>query len=211
MKLNYKQIAENYPSITLRKFCETTGLCYQYLLKLSKQPIANQPYDPTAFNYEAVQRIIDKRQPALDFDSYNWSEIEAAAINSRNTNNSTNVTTLKQSDFVLADGAIQFTLRSNPNTYFTIYTNDSNIVFGDMNSDDIRVMNWNTFLHQGPRILLTTDLTNSTTPINPASSTTTNTNDDPTNTTEAEPVATSAGTLASDPGESKDRQDQKAH
>ena len=173
MKTELKTIQENYPNITLRKFCETTGLCYQYLLKLSKQPIANQPYDPTAFNYEAVQKVIDKRE-GLDLDSFNWPEIEAQAVTARNSQR--NSTTLKREDFVLADGStaeIRFTLRSNPNTYFTIYTNDTNIVFGDVNSDDVRTMNWNTFLHQSPRIILPTNLEN---------------------------VATSVDTLASDPG-----------
>ena len=173
MKTELKNIQENYPNITLRKFCETTGLCYQYLLKLSKQPIANQPYDPTAFNYEAVQKAIDKRE-GLDLDSFNWSEIEAQAVATRNSQS--NSTTLKREDFVSADGStikIRFTLRGNPNTYFTIYTNDTNIVFGDVNSDDVRTMNWNTFLHQSPRIIL---------PTNP------------------ENVATSVDTLASDPG-----------
>ena len=173
MKTELKNIQENYPNITLRKFCETTGLCYQYLLKLSKQPIANQPYDPTAFNYEAVQKVIDKRE-GLDLDSFNWSEIEAQAVATRNIQR--NSTTLKREEFVLADGStakVHFTLRSNPNTYFTIYTNDTNIVFGDVNSDDVRTMNWNTFLHQSPRIIL---------PTNP------------------ENVATSVDTLASDPG-----------
>lgn len=172
MKLELKTIQENYPNITLRKFCETTGLCYQYLLKLSKQPIANQPYDPTAFNYEAVQRIIDKRFNPDDntTPTYNWGEIEADSQNSRNS-----TPTLKREDFILFDGTtakVQFTLRSNPHTYFTIYTNDTNIVFGDINSDDIRTMNWSTFLHQSPRIILTN------------------------NPTEAEPVATSDATLA---------------
>lgn len=170
MKTELKNIQENYPNITLRKFCETTGLCYQYLLKLSKQPIANQPYDPTAFNYEAVQKVIDKRE-GLDLDSFNWSEIEAQAVTARNSQS--NTATLKREDFISADGSLKFTLRSNPNTYFTIYTNDTNIVFGDMNSDDVRTMNWNTFLHQSPRILLTSNPEN---------------------------VATSVGALAADPG-----------
>ena len=147
----YQELNQKYPSISLRKFCETTGLCYQYLLKLSKQPIANQPYDPTAFNYEAVQKVIDKRE-GLDLDSYNWSEIEAQA-QAQNRNSGSNAA--KKEDFTGTPN-VTFNLRNKPETYFVIYHNEDNIVFGDKASTSIRVMNWNTFLHQGPSLIPTT-------------------------------------------------------
>lgn len=171
---NYQELNQKYPSISLRKFCETTGLCYQYLLKVSKQPIANQPYDPSSINYEAIQRIIDNRKTPLDLDSYNWEEIQAQAqVQSRNSGSNA----AKKEDFTGAPN-VTFNLRNKPETYFVIYHNEDNIVFGDKASTSIRVMNWNTFLHQGPTI---TEPTN-------------------TNPTEAENVAPSADTLASNPG-----------
>ena len=137
-----KEIRETYPTISLKRICEETHLCYQYILKASKQPIPNQTYDASAFNYAAVNSIIEKKN--VDFDSINWEEIAQ----------SIKVTTplSKQEEFKLD---VTFKIRTEDTLYKVIYTTPTHIVFiaAAPTSTQPRVMNWDTFLHQSPRIV----------------------------------------------------------
>lgn len=144
-----KELKNAYPKISLKKICDETKVCYQYVLKASKQPIENQPYDATAFNYEAVQKIFDKKE--IDLSSYDWDQINASQKIFEPIN--------KPEDFSV-ENQTTFKIRNDAVTYKVIYTTESHIVFiaEDPNvSTQPRVMNWDTFLHQSPRIISTSN------------------------------------------------------
>ena len=139
-----KELKNTYPKISLKKICDETKVCYQYVLKASKQPIENQPYDATAFNYEAVQKIFDKKE--IDLSSYDWDQINASQKVFEPIN--------KPEDFIC--NTTFFKIRNVETVYVTVYTTESHIVFVPASRSEgtqPRVMNWDTFLHQSPRII----------------------------------------------------------
>ncbi len=135
-----KSIMEAYPRLSLRCICNETGLCYQYLLKAGKQPIAGAPYDPTATNYVAMDTIIAKK--GLDLASFDWAAIEATIAVVEPIN--------KPEDFHLGT---EFKLRNDATIYSTVFTTETHIVFMPIDGTQPRVMNWDTFQHQSPRII----------------------------------------------------------
>lgn len=139
--ITFKQIREEYQNISLKCFCETTELCYQYILKASKKPIEGQPYDPTAVNYDAVQKIID--QKGIDLDSFDWDK-----LNSEHTMRTTPINAID--DFKIGT---QFKLRTDDNVYRVVYISITCIAFVDSFDEKIRTMNHDTFIHQSPRII----------------------------------------------------------
>lgn len=142
--MTYQEIRENYPEISLKKFCEKTNLCYQYILKVSKQPKAGEAYDATAFNFEAVQRIIDKHTE-LNLEEIDWAAIAEEAKQAKY--NQPRVS--KPEEFELGD---QFTLRtSKDRIYEIIYVTKTHVVFIDEDLEQPRAMSWDTFMHQSPR------------------------------------------------------------
>ena len=144
-----KELKSTYPKLSLKKICDETKMCYQYVLKASKQPIENQPYDATAFNYEAVQKIFDKKE--VDLDKFDWETIAAEQRTFEPIN--------KPEEFAV-DKQTQFKIRNDNTIYKTIYTTESHIVFIAEDpeiSTQPRVMNWDTFLHQSPRIISTSN------------------------------------------------------
>jgi hypothetical protein len=143
MTNSIESIRTNHPNLSLKRICEVTGVCYQYVLKASKKPIAGKPYDPTDFNTEEVDKIFARKN--VDFESYDWQTIadEMKII----------VPISKIEDF---DVGTEFQLRENEENKGTIYsvvfTTESHVVFMSHESTQPRVMNWSTFMHQSPRI-----------------------------------------------------------
>lgn len=139
--ITFKQIRKDYKMISLKAFCEATELCYQYILKASKKPIEGQPYDPTAVNYDAVQKIID--QKGIDLDSFDWDK-----LNSEHILRTTPINAID--DFEIGT---QFKLRTDDNVYRVVYISNTCIAFVDSFNEKIRTMNHDTFIHQSPRII----------------------------------------------------------
>ena len=139
--ITFKQIREEYKTISLKTFCETTELCYQYILKASKKPIAGQPYDPTAVNYDAVQKIIDQKGVVLS--SFDWDKINLEHILRTTPVNAID-------DFKIGT---QFKLRTDDNVYRVVYISITCIAFVDSFDEKIRTMSHDTFIHQSPRII----------------------------------------------------------
>lgn len=154
-RTTFEDIKNAHAEISLKKFCDTIGLCYQYILKVSKQPRAGEAYDATAINFEAIQRVLDKHTE-IDLDKYDWStiaeEVRQAKCNQPKVS--------KREDFKVGD---KFTLRmskkadadadATATTYEVIYMTATHIVFIDDKQEQPRVMNWDTFAHQSPRAL----------------------------------------------------------
>ena len=143
--MKFIELKTNHPKLSLKKICETIEVCYQYVLKASKQPIPNQPYNPEDFNYEAVEKILERK--GINLDSFDWETIESEIVIAEPIN--------KIEDFEIG---IRFTLREPKEktkrpTYEVIFTTVSHIVFMDIEDTQPRVMNWETFQHQSPRIV----------------------------------------------------------
>ena len=139
----FETIKTNYPKLSLKKICEVTNVCYQYVLKSSKKPIPNTPYDPTSINYEEVNKIFERK--GVDLSSYDWKSLEDEIVTITPIN--------KIEDFKID---VEFTLREveekKGTIYKVIFTTESHIVFMSNESTQPRVMNWDTFVHQSPRI-----------------------------------------------------------
>lgn len=143
MKTTFETIKTNYPKLSLKKICEVTGVCYQYVLKASKKPIPNRPYDPSEINFEEVDKIFDRK--GIDLSTYDWKSLEDEIV--------TIVPINKIEDFTIG---VEFTIRETEEKKGTIYrvvfTTETHIVFMSLESTQPRVMNWDTFVHQSPRI-----------------------------------------------------------
>lgn len=142
--MKFIELKTNYPKLSLKKICEVTNVCYQYVLKASKKPIPNKPYDPTEVNYEEVDKIFERKNVKLE--DYDWITIESEIA--------TIIPINKIEDFAID---VEFTLREveekKGTIYRVIFTTESHIVFMSNESTQPRVMNWDTFAHQSPRIV----------------------------------------------------------
>lgn len=138
-------IRANYPKLSLKSICEASGLCYQYVLKASKQPIAGQPYDPEAVNYGAIAKIVERK--GCNLDEIDWAALEADVKVAAPIS--------KPEDFTVGT---EFTLREadeekRGRVYSVLVTTETHQVFMACDSTQPRVMNWDTFVHQSPRII----------------------------------------------------------
>lgn len=143
MKTNLTTIQEvmsAYPRLSLKRVCDEAGLCYQYVLKASKQPIANQTYDPTATNWSAIEAIRAKKE--IDLTAIDWNAVNDSIVVFTPVN--------KPEDF---KPDTYFSLRKDDLTYRVLLTTETHIVFMDVDGTQPRVMNWDTFQHQSPRII----------------------------------------------------------
>lgn len=144
MKTTFETIKTNYPKLSLKKICEVTGVCYQYVLKASKKPIPNKPYDPAEINFEEVDKIFERK--GVDLSSYDWKSLEDEII--------TIIPINKVEDFKIdAEFTLRETEEKKGTIYKVIFTTESHIVFMSNESTQPRVMNWDTFVHQSPRII----------------------------------------------------------
>lgn len=149
-RTTFKDIRVAYPGISLKRLCETAGLCYQYVLKASKQPIAGEAYDAASFNYDAVQRICDKHTD-LDLSAFDWASIETEALQAKSAQPRVSAV----EDFTVGT---EFKLREPKGTegtpiYRVVWVTTTHVVFQYIDDTQPRVMNWDTFMHQSPRIL----------------------------------------------------------
>lgn len=145
MTNTFKSIRTTYPKLSLKAICEASGLCYQYVLKASKKPIAGQAYDPNDVNYEAIDVIVERK--GVNLDDIDWEALASQVRVITPIN--------KVDDFTIGT---EFKLRENHDIeeeriYSVIFTTDTHIVFMLINDTQPRVMNWDTFIHQSPRIL----------------------------------------------------------
>ena len=135
-----KELFNNFPKLSLKRICDELNVCYQYVLKASKKPIANQLYDPAATNYDEIDRIFEKKN--INLEDYDWRAIEDSIKVFEPIN--------KIEDF---EFDTEFKIRGSEDYHKVIYITDTHIVFMQINSTQPRVMNWDTFLHQSPRII----------------------------------------------------------
>lgn len=71
--MNLQQYFEEYPSMSIRKLAQATGLNYAVLLKKSKEPIPGEPYDPSATNWKALEQALSKKN--IDYTELEWERL----------------------------------------------------------------------------------------------------------------------------------------
>lgn len=142
--MTLQQLLEGYEGkLSLRKVCDVMGVCYQYALKASKQPVAGEAYDPNAINYAAVEKVIARKGNLADHD---WDAIVAAAKVYTPLNALTEFGVGTQFRFRYDDKEVIRTI---------VYMTGSYVVHTSSVDDNEKpsVQNNDTFLHQSPRIV----------------------------------------------------------
>lgn len=73
-----KAMLEKYTNVSLRKLAIACEISYNWVLKCSKEPIPNVPYNPTAVNYDKVASVFAKR--GIDLIQLDWEALNVGAI-----------------------------------------------------------------------------------------------------------------------------------
>lgn len=137
--MNLEQLMIKMPTLSLKRICDETKICYQYALKLSKLPEVGKVYKVDSFNFKEVQKMLDNKK--VDLSKIDWDTI-VKNIKVYEPVNEIN-------DFKVND---EFKLRNDESTFKVIFKTASYIVFIANGSEQPRVMNNDTFLHQSPRL-----------------------------------------------------------
>ena len=143
MKTN--ELFTTYPKLNLKRVCDTLGVCYQYALKLSKTPVKDQAYDPSAINYTELDKMLDRK--GIKLEDTDWSAIEQD-ITVREP-------AIPLEKFQVGTSFQARNISEATIVYINIWeTRDIyEIAFVDHNTGKMRVMSADTFLHQSPRII----------------------------------------------------------
>ena len=128
-------------TISIRRLARELNLNYSLLLKASKRPIEGQVYDPTAVNYAAMDEYITKRVDAKVLTKIDWDAVAADIV----------VADPLPKEFALGQ---KVQLRGDDNVYEIIFMTATHTVINPLTEGNTqpRVMNNQTFLHQGPRV-----------------------------------------------------------
>lgn len=131
-------------SISIRRLARELNLNYSLLLKASKRPTEGQLYDPTAINYTAMDEYITKRVDAAVLAKIDWDAVAADVV----------VADPLPKEFELGQ---KVQLRGDDNIYEIVFMTVTHTVINPLTEGNTqpRVMNNQTFLHQGPRIATT--------------------------------------------------------
>lgn len=142
--MTLQQLLEKYEgNLSLKKVCDTLGVCYQYALKASKQPIVGEAYDPNTINYVAVEKVIARKGDINDFD---WDAIVAAPKAYAPLNTLTEFEVGTQFRFRYDDKEVVRTIVYMTGSY-VVHTSSVD------GNEKPSVQNNDTFLHQSPRIV----------------------------------------------------------
>lgn len=131
---------EKYPNVSLRKLAIACELSYGWILKCSKEPIPNVPYDPEAINYEKVAGVFAKR--GIDLNTIDWESLNEATVRQ-------GATLTKNMDAFQVGGKVY--LREDNKIPFEIcYKTETHIVIMKEGTTEPRSWSHATFLMKGP-------------------------------------------------------------
>lgn len=132
-----------YTNVSLRKLATELDICYASILKASKQPVANQVYDPDAINFDAVEQCIAKRDKIEALDNLNWDTLNQVTARRAAT---------VEKDISKFTVGTQVYLRKNATIPYTIiYTTNTHVVFILEGTEEPICWSWNTFILNGPQ------------------------------------------------------------
>lgn len=139
--INLEELMNKYPNVSLRKLALSLELSYGWILKCSKKPIAGQPYDPNAINYEEVAKTFERK--GIDLSSLDWESLNESTQTSRGI--------LLTKDMEAFQVGQKVYLREDNEIPFDIcYKTDSHIVIMKEGSTEPRAWSHSTFLMKGP-------------------------------------------------------------
>lgn len=129
---------EMYPNVSLRKLAEAINVSYPTILKASKKPVAGKPYDPTVWNFDALDELVAKKE--VNLDDLDWEAMNTKA---------TKATLVKDtSAFNVGDKVYLRKHATIP--YNIIYKTETHIVLILEGTHEPVAWNLNTFMLQGP-------------------------------------------------------------
>lgn len=139
--VDLKSLMEQYPNVSLRKLALSLELSYGWILKCSKKPIAGQPYDPDAINYDEVAKTFARK-------GINLSELDWESLN-ESTQTSRGISLQKDMSAFQVGGKVY--LREDNEVPFDIcYKTATHIVIMKQGDTEPRAWSHSTFLMKGP-------------------------------------------------------------
>lgn len=137
MSKNLQSYMEKYENVSIRKLAANTGINYGILLKLSKQPIPGQIYNPEAINYDAVEEKLMKK--SVDLSTLDWEAMNVGRA-----------VTLSKSvdDFKVGDEV--YLRKNNEVPYIIVYKTETHVVIMLKGTSEPQAWSNNTFMLNGP-------------------------------------------------------------
>lgn len=129
-----------HPNVSLRKLASATNVSYPVLLKKSKEPVIGQPYDPEVTNWEAIVKVLERKN--VDFLELNWEEL--------NENSKRKGATLQKDVSAFPIGAKVYLRRNNETPYEIVYKTETHIVIQLEGTQEPIAWANNTFIVNGP-------------------------------------------------------------
>jgi hypothetical protein len=135
-----RSLMEQYPNASLRKLAISCEISYGWVLKCSKKPIPNVPYDPEAINYEEVAQVFARR--GIDLNLVDWAALNEGTLRKG---------ALLTKDMDAFQVGAKVWLREDNVTPFTIcYKTETHIVIMKDGTTEPRAWSHATFLMKGP-------------------------------------------------------------
>lgn len=139
--VDLKSLMEQYPNVSLRKLALSLELSYGWILKCSKKPIAGQPYDPDAINYDEVAKTFARK--GINLEELDWESLNESTQTSRGIS-------LQKDMSAFQVGGKVYLREDNEVPFEICYKTDSHIVIMKVGSTEPRAWSHSTFLMKGP-------------------------------------------------------------
>lgn len=139
--VDLKSLMEQYPNVSLRKLALSLELSYGWILKCSKKPIAGQPYDPDAINYDEVQKTFERK--GIDLTQLDWESLNESTQTSRGIS-------LQKDMSAFQVGGKVYLREDNEVPFDICYKTATHIVIMKQGDTEPRAWSHSTFLMKGP-------------------------------------------------------------
>lgn len=139
--VDLKSLMEQYPNVSLRKLALSLELSYGWILKCSKKPIAGQPYDPDAINYDEVAKTFSRK--GIDLAKLDWESLNESTQTSRGI-------TLQKDMSAFQVGGKVYLREDNEVPFDICYKTATHIVIMKQGDTEPRAWSHSTFLMKGP-------------------------------------------------------------
>ena len=137
-----KALMNTYSNVSLRKLAMALEVNYQSLLKASKKPIVGEAYDPDAYNFAEIAKVIIRAEK--DLEGVDFSVLNETSNSGRTGTLSKNIDDFKVGDKVY--------LRTNATTpYEIIYKTSTHIVIMLEGTEEPIAWSHSTFFFKGPQ------------------------------------------------------------
>lgn len=139
--VDLKSLMEQYPNVSLRKLALSLELSYGWILKCSKKPIAGQPYDPDAINYDEVAKTFARK--GINLEELDWESLNESTQTSRGIS-------LQKDMSAFQVGGKVYLREDNEVPFDICYKTATHIVIMKQGDTEPRAWSHSTFLMKGP-------------------------------------------------------------